>query len=57
MGLYVPVCKGVLGFVLLCASDLNLLEAPLGQVDVAGAQITTQNSVLQSECCGESSNL
>ena len=43
--------------VVLGASDLDLLETPLWQVDVSSAEIAAQNSVLQSEGSSQSPHL
>lgn len=56
MGLHVPVCVGIPGVVVLGASDLDLLETPLGQVGVAGSQIATKRCVLETERRGESAD-
>ena len=52
----VPVRVRIPGIIILRAADLNLLEAPLRQVDVAGAEIASQNRVFQPECRRECSN-
>lgn len=43
--------------VLLCASNLNLLEAPLWQIHVASTEIASQIRVLQSNGAGQSTKL
>lgn len=55
--LNVPVSVLVAGLVVLGAGHLNLLEAPLGKVDVAGAQVASQNLMLQAEGRGERADL
>lgn len=53
MGLNVPVCEHVAGVVLLDASDFNLLETPLWEIHVAGAEVTAETCMSQTECSGE----
>lgn len=50
------MCIGIPGVIVLGASDLNLLETPLGQVGVAGSQIATKRYVLETERRCESAN-
>jgi hypothetical protein len=45
----VPVSVGILRIVLLVASNFNLLETPLWQVNITSSKIATQHSVLKSE--------
>lgn len=42
MRLYIPMGIGVLGVVDLGTGGLNLLEAPLRQIDISSAQPTVQ---------------
>lgn len=56
MGLDVPVCEHVAGVVLLDASDFNLLETPLWEIHVAGAEVTAETCMSQTECSGESAD-
>lgn len=57
MRLNVPLGKSILRVVLLGASNLDLLETPLWQVDIAGAKVAAQFGVLQSESGGQSPDL
>lgn len=54
VGLDVPVRVSVTGVVVLGASNLDLPETPLGQVDVTGAQVTPKDLVFQTESGGQS---
>ena len=56
MGLYVPMRVNVARLVLLDTCRLDLLEAPLGQVHVAGPQITTQCRMTETEGSSQSSD-
>jgi hypothetical protein len=53
VALDVPVGVLIAGVVLLDASRLNLLETPLGKVDVSGAEVASQNGVFESERRGK----
>lgn len=55
MALDVPVGVDVTRVVLLDASSLDLLEAPLRKVDIASSEIAAEILVLQSECSCECS--
>ena len=55
--LNVPVGIGIAGLVVLGASNLNLLEAPLREVDIPGTKIATQNLMLQPDCRGKGTDL
>jgi hypothetical protein len=57
MCLNVPVRVRISGLVLLGARNLNLLEAPLGKIDVAGAQIASEYLMLQPEGRRKSTDL
>lgn len=57
MALNVPMGVLVTWLVLLCASNLDLLETPLWQIDVASAEIASQIRVLQSDGAGQSADL
>lgn len=57
MTLNVPVGEDILGLVLLGASDFDLLETPLWQVDVARSEIAVKLSVPKSECSRQSAKL
>ena len=57
MRLDVPVSVLVTGLVVLGAGNLDLLETPLGEVDIASAKITSQDLVLQAERGGKSADL
>src|SRR5436853_7303513 len=57
MSLNIPVRVGISRPVFLGTSDFNLPEAPLRQIDIASPQITTQDCMLQSECCSKCPNL
>lgn len=50
----VPVCEHVTGVVLLDTSDFDLLETPLWEIYVAGAEIAAETGMFQTECSGES---
>ena len=54
VGLNVPVSVGVAGVVLLGAGNLNLLETPLREVDVASSKVAAKNLVLETESSGKS---
>lgn len=56
MSLNVPVSVSVAGVVLLVASNLDLLEAPLRKVDVSSAEVAAQCSVLKAEGGRESAD-
>jgi hypothetical protein len=49
MAFNVPVSVDIAGIVLLDASHLNLLETPLGQVDIASAEIAAEVGMSESE--------
>ena len=53
----VPMGENVTGVVLLGAGDFDLLETPLGKIDVGGLEITSQSSVPNAKGRGESSDL
>jgi hypothetical protein len=55
--LNVPVGVGIARVVFLGAGHLDLLETPLRQVDVAGAQIAAHRRVLQTEARGQGADL
>ena len=57
MALDVPVGVDVTRVVLLYASGLDLLETPLGKVDVASSEVAAKILVLKSECSCEGSKL
>ena len=57
VSLNIPLSKSILRVVLLGASNLDLLETPLWQVDIAGAKVAAQFSVLQPEGSGQSPDL
>lgn len=46
MRLNIPVGVDIAGIVLLDTSGLNLLEAPLWEIDIACSQIASKRSVL-----------
>lgn len=46
----------VAGLVLLDACGFDLLEAPLGQVDISGTEVAAQHWMAQPEACGERPN-
>lgn len=48
---------GITGVVSFGAGSLDLLETPLGKVNGSGAEVASQNLVLQAECSGESADL
>lgn len=49
--------ESVLGVVGLGACDLNLLETPLRQVNIAGTEVTSKRSMPKSECGGQGPDL
>lgn len=55
--LNIPVSVDVTGLVLLGASDFNLLETPLRQIDITGAKIAAEVSVTQAERSGQCAQL
>lgn len=57
MGLDVPVGKGIPRVVTLVASHLDLLETPLWQVDIAGAEVTAKNLMFQPEGSSQGADL
>lgn len=57
MALDVPVSVYVSRLVLLGTSDLNLLETPLRQIDVARSEVAAEIGVPQTERGGQSSDL
>jgi hypothetical protein len=57
VGLDVPVSVGIAGVVLLGAGNLDLLETPLGEVNVASPEVAAKNLVLETESSGESPDL
>jgi len=57
MAFDVPVSKNIPRVIHLGASNLNLLEAPLRQIDISSSEVTAQGSVSQPEGSGESSEL
>lgn len=57
MSLDIPVSVNILGVVGLITGDLNLLETPLWQVDIASTEIAAKNSVFKSEGCSQGSDL
>jgi hypothetical protein len=57
VSLNVPVGVSVTGVVLLGASNLDLLETPLGEVDVASSEIAAKDLMLETESSGKGSDL
>lgn len=57
VSLDVPLGESILRVVLLGTSNLDLLETPLWQVDIAGAKVAAQFSVLQPKSSGQSPDL
>jgi len=57
VGLDVPVGVGVTRVVLLGAGHLNLLEAPLRQVDIASAEVAAHGLVPETEGGGQGADL
>jgi len=55
--LNVPVGVGITGLILLSAGHLDLLETPLGKVDIAGTEVASEDLVLQAESRGKGPNL
>lgn len=55
MAFDVPVSKNIPRVILFGASNLNLLEAPLRQIDISGSEVAAQGSVSQSESSSEGS--
>jgi len=47
--LNVPMSESVARLVLLCTSNLDLLESPLWEIDISSAEIASKNLVSQSE--------
>jgi hypothetical protein len=52
MSLDVPVSEGILRVVVLVASDLNLLETPLREVDITSSQVAAHDRVFETESSG-----
>lgn len=57
MSLHIPVSVSVTGVIVLGASNLNLTETPLRQVDITSSQVATQSLVLKTESGGKGANL
>ncbi len=57
MTLDVPVCVHVPRIVGLGTGNLDLLETPLREVDIAGSEVAPQGGVLQSEGRGQGPDL
>jgi hypothetical protein len=57
VSLYVPMSVDVARIVLLDAGDFNLLETPLRQVDVSGSEVAPQDSMPETECRRQRSDL
>ena len=57
MALDVPVRVFVIRVVGLHTGRFNLLETPLREIDIPGAEITAQDTVFQSECGSKSTKL
>lgn len=57
VSLDIPVGVNILGVVGFVASDFNLLETPLRQVDVTSTKVASQYGMLESEGSGQGSDL